>query len=420
MPAVCDTEVLIVGAGPAGSATAIMLAQAGLRVVLVEQHVFPRQKVCGECLSGAALTRLDELGVGETLRAIAGPEIRRVGWMGLERTIVADFPRSSGAHAYGRAIGRDRLDELLLTRARTLGVNVLQPAKVQRVTGAPGAFLCTIAVHGAPAGRRISPAATRQEWSARVVIDAHGSWERGPSFESNPRRQIPTAPAAAADLFGFKATFTHATLAAGLLPVIAFPGGYGGMVVADGGRSTLACCIRRDALRQCRAAMPGLPAGLAVATSLQSCRGVASALAAAELESGWLSVGPIRPGSRVDGDADIFRVGNAAGETHPLIGEGIHMALQSAWLVAKEVSRLFEARIDASRLHTAHRAYAARWRGLFRSRSRYAGWYAQMAMRPPMAGMLTALLHARPSLMTHGARWAGKASTAKFTMIEES
>jgi flavin-dependent dehydrogenase len=105
-------------------------------------------------------------------------------------------------------------------------------------------------------------------------------------------------------------------------------------------------------------------------------------------------------------------VGNAAGEAHPLIGEGINMALHSAKLAAAHVSRLGPGRLDASQLRAANRAYATEWRAAFRSRLRYAAWYAHMAMRPPIAQPLDDLLRARPSLMTHAARWAGKARGA--------
>jgi flavin-dependent dehydrogenase len=56
-------EVLIIGAGPAGSAAAITLARAGLDVVLVDQHAFPRDKVCGDGLIPDAHQALAKLGV---------------------------------------------------------------------------------------------------------------------------------------------------------------------------------------------------------------------------------------------------------------------------------------------------------------------------------------------------------------------
>ncbi len=401
-----DVDVVVVGAGPAGSAVAIRLAQAGARVALVEQHAFLRQKVCGECLSAGALAILDELGVGEAVRAAAGPEIRYVGWMGASSVVTAPFPRCRiGAHAFGRAVGRDILDSLLVERARNLGVRILQPARVRQIDGTPGNFSCAVEMKSESA----------QVWRARVVIDAHGSWEQ-PLILGSRETARPTArmPVLDSDLFAFKATFTGSTLAPGLLPVIAFPGGYGGVVLGTDGRVTLACCIRRDALRTSRAASPGLPAGLAVASTLQaSCPGIAQALAGTRQEIAWLSVGPIRPGIRVDSCEDLFRVGNAAGETHPLIGEGINMALQSARLAAAHVSRLLPSTIDTAALHAANRAYAAGWRDEFGARLRFARWYAHMAMRPTLSNPVNRLLQATPSLMTYAARLAGKARPAK-------
>jgi len=413
-------DALIVGGGPAGSATAILLAAAGMRVVLVEQHEFPRQKVCGECLSAGALAILDELGVGDAVRAIAGPEIRHVGWMGATDTVIAPFPRCTfGAHEYGRALGRDRLDAVLMARARRLGVEIMQPARVRRVAGVPGSFRCDVeAREEAGVGvRSLRGRLVTHLWTVRVVVDAHGSWEQPLQVDTGEgAAEMTRAAVRDDDLFAFKATFTRSTLGAGLLPVIAFPGGYGGIVVSDDGRTTLACCIRRDALRASRAAMPGRSAGVSVAATLRrSCRGVAEALAPAEQDSAWLSVGPIRPGVRVDGCRNIFRVGNAAGETHPLIGEGINMALHSARLAAAHVSRLAPRAVDALRLHAANRAYAAEWHGAFGSRLRYARWYAHLAMRPAFANPVNVILRSHPGLMTHAARWAGKARAATPT-----
>src|SRR5262245_14627681 len=54
-------DVVIIGAGPAGSAAAIELSRAGRRVILIERKTFPRAKVCGGCLSGPAAARLKQL-----------------------------------------------------------------------------------------------------------------------------------------------------------------------------------------------------------------------------------------------------------------------------------------------------------------------------------------------------------------------
>ncbi len=402
-------DALIIGAGPAGSACAILLARTGWRVILVEQHEFPRQKVCGECISAGSLSVLDELGVGEQFRRRAGPELRRVGWIGRRHTIEAEFPRcDAGADGYGRALGRDVLDVMLLARARELGVEVLQPARVDRLQGGPGNFLCRIVATTGPGARDLG---LRR---VRAVIDAHGSWEPGPTIATEPASPLLPAPGRIlkrpSDLFAFKASYERSGLAGGLLPVFAFPGGYGGLVVAEDGRTTLACCIRRDALQACRATLPGVRAGDAVARLLRAtCSGLRDVINDAPPEASWLAVGPIRPGIRVADRCDVFRVGNAAGESHPLIGEGITMALQGAVLLAERLLPHPPGSLDPTRTAVLNRQYAADWRARFAPRLRFARAYAQAAMRPAVTLPVQALLRSWPSLLTQAARWAGKA-----------
>ena len=162
-----------------------------------------------------------------------------------------------------------------------------------------------------------------------VLIMANGSWEGKPG----DIRRVAKRPS---DLFAFKANFSRSRLAPGVLPVISFAGGYGGLVIAENGELTLAGCIRRDALRAFRAAAPGQTAGEAFERCLRAnTAALRDALSGARREGAWLGIGPIQPGirapwSRADGR---FLIGNAAAEAHPIIGEGISMAMQSAWLL---------------------------------------------------------------------------------------
>ena len=66
-PAVTDTDVLVVGAGPAGASTAAWAARAGLEVVLADAEVFPRDKACGDGLTPRAIAELEALGMAEWL-----------------------------------------------------------------------------------------------------------------------------------------------------------------------------------------------------------------------------------------------------------------------------------------------------------------------------------------------------------------
>jgi flavin-dependent dehydrogenase len=397
-----DGDALIVGAGPAGAATAIWLAQAGWRVVLVEKHAYPRNKVCGECIAAGNLELIDALGIGRGFRAQAGPELREVAWMCGTETTVAALPRTAGPHAYGRALGRDRLDALLVARCHNLGVIVRQPATVLAIDGVAGAFDCTLQ----------DPSGAAQVLRVPVVIDAHGSWEAGPARGASgaPRQTAARPPRKPADLFAFKTRFRDARLAPGLLPVLAFAGGYGGLVRAEQGRVTLACCVRRDTLARARRLAPGLSAGLAIESYLQtSCAGLRNALAGATRECAWLSVGPLRPGERVVATDGIFRVGNAAGESHPLIGEGISMALQSATLLAGLLTAEPAVTMDLRRQRQLQERYATAWRRQFRQRLRYAAMFSQIAMHPMLATPTGVVLGRHPGLLTLAARLAGKA-----------
>ena len=71
-------EVVIVGAGPAGALAAHGLANRGVRVLLVEQRLFPRWKVCGACLSPQALAALEAAGLADLVAAQGGQYLERL------------------------------------------------------------------------------------------------------------------------------------------------------------------------------------------------------------------------------------------------------------------------------------------------------------------------------------------------------
>jgi len=402
-----DADALVIGAGPAGAATAILLRMAGWRVILVEKSTYPRQKVCGECLSAASLALLDQLGVGAAVRDRAGPELHQVGWMSGNSILVADLPPcTDGPYRYGRALGRDHLDAILVKRAIELGVILVQPGKVRSVRGELGDFECDIimgAQECADPGRSQASVIRR----VPIVVDAHGSWEKGPEDGTGATSRMPRR---GSDLFGFKASFVDATLPQGLLPVLSFRGGYGGLVMAEDRRLTLAGCIRRDTLARWRGHLPGTSAGAAFEQYLRaSCRGVRESLAGALRSGSWLSIGPLRPQIRLSKPDRLFYVGNAAGETHPLIGEGMSMALQSAFLLAGYLMAQPAHAIDATRALEIHRAYRSAWCNAFALRLRLAAIYAQVAMRPVLSVAVTRLLRNCPQLLTAAAHLAGKA-----------
>ena len=392
-----DYDAIIIGAGPAGSTAAILLAQAGWSVAIIEQHAFPRRKVCGECIAATNLGLLDSLGIGAQFAGLAGPELRSVGLFAEEEMFHAELPAfDEPPYRWGRALGREHLDTLLLQRAATCGADVWQPWRVKRVDPHNRLKTCHLVNRAANASA---------ELSAPVLIAAHGSWEQDP-FRDERQHQTHRN----SDLFAFKGNYSDANLAPGVLPVLAFPGGYGGMVLGDHGQLTLAFCIRRDALRRCRERNAELSAALAAQAHVAlNSRGVRETLADAQPQASWLAVGPIRPGIRSPFlYHGVFAIGNVAGEAHPILGEGISMAIQSAWQLC-ELLIPRRAELVASRgADEIGRRYAATWRLSFTARIRIAALYAHLLMRPHATAVLLPMLRRWPGVLTASARIGAK------------
>ena len=155
-----DLDVVVVGAGPAGTAAAISLRRAGREVVVIDKARFPRDKICGDGLTTGALRRLEQLGLREADVAswhrvddvwVRGPDGSRV-----------RFPLPRGRGTYAAVARRRDLDAALVALARAAGAEVLEGAGLRGARQDQQAVRLEVDGHG--------------ELSARHVIGADGMW----------------------------------------------------------------------------------------------------------------------------------------------------------------------------------------------------------------------------------------------------
>ena len=162
-----DADVVVIGGGPGGSTAAALMAQRGLRVVLLEKDRHPRFHI-GESLLPANLPLLEKLGVADAVRAIGmekwGAEF--VSPWHAEKTQTFQFAEAwdkSMPMAY--QVRRSEFDSILIRNAAAKGAQVIEGCKVSDVQFLPegGAVVAAEREDGVQAA-----------WSARWVIDASG------------------------------------------------------------------------------------------------------------------------------------------------------------------------------------------------------------------------------------------------------
>src|SRR5712691_10055249 len=157
-------DVIIAGAGPAGTSAAIHLVRRGARVLLVEQKKFPRAKLCGEFISPECLKHFDQLGVADRMLSAGGECLTQTVFYSRGGRSVS-VP-SSWFDNQNEALGLSRaeMDHKLLERARTVGVDVLEETQVS-------GLMCE-GQHVRGVQLRSQDAVS--EATARVIIDATG------------------------------------------------------------------------------------------------------------------------------------------------------------------------------------------------------------------------------------------------------
>ena len=159
-------DVVVVGAGPAGSSAAWWLARAGLDVVLLEKSRFPREKVCGDGLTPRAVKALDDMGI-DTSPAAGWVRHRGLRVFGGGQVVEVDWPQLTRWPAYGLIRTRADLDAMLAANAEGAGARFVQEVTVTEPL---------LDDAGRVAGVRslVGPGKEPVDWPATLVVSAEG------------------------------------------------------------------------------------------------------------------------------------------------------------------------------------------------------------------------------------------------------
>ena len=337
-------DVAVIGAGPAGSAAAALLARRGFSVALVDRDEFPRDKLCGEFLSYDALPVLDALGATAAIDAAGAPSIRTCRIVGSRRTHEFDFPHAA------RGVSRMFFDDLLLRTATAAGATSF--------TGWTATDLTRSEIALARDGES-------RTLRAGVVIGAWGRWGR---FDAQLQRTF--VRDRSHRNFGFKRHYVRLEGAPDdAIELYSFGRGYLGVSAVEGGVTNICGLVHASRLSGHKGRWDSFVDSIRVEE--RRLDSMYSRYAPAQEQ--FLSSEPVifRPRSPVE--RGVLMIGDASGIIDPLTGNGMAMAIQSALVAAPYVERLLTT-ADRAEIERDYRAAHA---AMFSARiawSRRAAW----------------------------------------------
>ncbi len=342
-------QLIVAGAGPAGSACAITAARAGLKVLLLEKDHFPRQKVCGEFVSFESLDLLQRL-LGERLHPPADailPALETssaIAYPAATEYPTAEYPKRGRArisidgtaitwpiHPAAQSIPRFDLDIALFRAAQHAGVDAKEGMNIMDVQR----------------GEKFLVRTASQTFSASAVVNTTGRWSKLTQFDVTGKDRW----------IGLKAHFRESSPSPSV-DLYFFPGGYCG-VTPVGPDSINACAmVRSDLARSLEDVFCKEPALFARSRAWQPVFPT-------------VTTSPLyfrAPETTANG---MLLAGDAAGFIDPFAGDGISLALQSGTLAGAAIAQFIHGTCSleaAQQLY--HAGYCKQFAPAFRNAAR--------------------------------------------------
>ena len=360
-------DVAIIGAGPAGSSSAILLARSGYSVVLFDKALFPREKLCGDFLNPIDWSLFKRLGMVDELLSVEREEITSFhisNFSGEEATI--PFPSQNGEPLSGLGLRRFYLDDLLLRLAAKEGTTIRQGSRIAALRREEDGWSITLGSHS-----------TEERFHSTLLIGADGrnSWVAHRLGLARPSKKPSRFLAFQLHLRGVKRLN-------GDVQIHLFPGGYAGLVGLGGGVANLCFTVERERIGK------GVPIYGLFESCLCENSHLGDSLSGAEIVGKVRSAYPIFFSPRRFYGDGFLLVGDAARVTEPVTGEGVYFALKSGILAAEAMDLAFRERMGSAEQFTR---YGRLCQEAFSSRQRINRIIRALIYRPSLLSPLIRL-----------------------------